>query len=122
MNAHDHFLPHNARVVERTGAHIFFHLHSTGCRHWRDVLSIPGLAGLQLTIEANGPDLADLLSILRDILERLLLILFVDHGFAQLSEVLPRLPWEGLYLIVRSDRIPSDDDFHRFVARHWKRR
>ena len=117
----DHFLQYNADVVEHLGPCVHFHLHSTGYRHWRDVLAIPGLAGLQLTVEANGPDLRALLPMMREVLERSRLILFVDHGFADLPHVLPHLPREGLFLMVRADHVRSEEEFCRFVAANWKR-
>ena len=74
-----------------------------------------GLAGLELTVEANGPLLADLVPVLRQILERSRLILFVDHGFEHLAAVLRQLPVAGLYLLLRDDQVRSDDEFRSFV-------
>jgi hypothetical protein len=115
------FQKYNARIVEHCGPHVFFHLHSTGMRHWRDVLAIPGLAGLELTVEANGPPLADLVPVLREILETSRLILFVDHGFEHLASVLRQLPTAGLYLLLRDDQVRSDDEFRSFVGNQWGR-
>jgi hypothetical protein len=117
----DRFLPHNARIVESLGGQTLFHLHSTGYRHWREVLSMPGLAGLELTVEAGGPTLADLLPVLREVLERSRLILYVDGGFAELADVLPRLPREGLYVLLREQDVPTDNDFRRLVAAAWRK-
>ncbi len=116
----DVFRQHNARLVEHLGPHVFFHLHSTGMWHWREVLAIEGLAGLQLTVEANGPQLAELVPVLREILETSRLILFVDHGFEQLPAALGQLPSAGLYLLLRDDQVRDDDEFRRFVATHWQ--
>ncbi len=118
----DIFRKYNAAVVKHLGAHVLFHLHSTGFQHYRDVLSIPGLAGLELTVEANGPSLTDLVPVMREILERSRLILFVDQGIEQLPGVLRQLPREGLYLIVLEQHIHSDDEFRRLVNAGWNSR
>jgi len=114
------FREHNARLVRHLGSHVLFHLHSTGYGHYRDVLSIPGLAGLELTVEANGPPLPDLLPVLREVLEQSRLILYVDHGFEHLPSVLSRLPREGLYVLIPDRFIGSDDEFREFVRRVWR--
>jgi len=113
------FWPENCRVVERFGDHIVFHVHSTGFDHWRDVLEIPGLAGMELTIESNGPPLLDVVPVLREILERARLILCIDHGFDRLPEVLRQIPHEGLYLVINDRFIRSEADFRDFVATNW---
>ena len=115
----DIFLEHNAEVVRRLGGHVLFHLHSIACRHWRDVLGIPGLAGLEITVESKGPSLLEMVPLFQEILSRSRLILFVDHGFEQLSEALCRLPTEGLYVILPDDVISSDGQFRQFVAANW---
>jgi hypothetical protein len=115
----DLFIGCSAEVVRYLRDCVFFHLHSTGMRHWREVLSIEGLAGLQLTVEANGPPLSDLVPVLQEILERSRLILFLDNGFRQLAEVLRRVPSEGLYLILREDRFRNDGEYRRFIKTHW---
>ena len=66
-----------------------------------DVLDIPRIAGLQMTVEANGPQLSDLISVLREILERTRLILFVDSHFDQLQAT------------------TSDGDFKELLAANW---
>ena len=38
----DIFHRHNAELVQRLGTFVLFHLHSTGYRHYRHVLDIPG--------------------------------------------------------------------------------
>jgi hypothetical protein len=88
-------------------------------QHWRDVLAIRGLAGLQLTVEANGPPLVDLVPMLREILEQSRLILFVDHGFEHLSSALRQLPAAGLYLLLRDDQVRNNEEFRSFVKAHW---
>ena len=115
----DIFWEHNAAVVERLGRHVLFHLHSIACRHYRHVLSIPGLAGLEITVESKGPSLLELVPLFREILEQSRLIVLVDHGFEQLREALRRLPSEGLYLIIPDDAISSDGQFREFVAANW---
>jgi hypothetical protein len=100
-------MPLSAQIVEHLGRHVLFHLHSTGYRHYRHVLDIPGIAGLQVVVEANGPRLADMVPALREILERSRLILMVDGHMDQLPEALRRLPREGLYLIL-SDKFVQD--------------
>ena len=87
-------------MVEHLGGPVLFHLHSTGYAHFRYALDTPGLAGLQLTIEPNGPSLADMVADLHEILERTRLILLVDHGFEQLADVLRSLPTDGLYVLI----------------------
>jgi len=116
----DVFQKYNAAVVERLGPNVFFHLHTTGMRHWRDALAIPGLAGLELTVEANGPAIGDLLPAMREILEKSRLILFVDHGFSQLPDILRQLPREGLYVLLRDDHVRSDEEFHALMHRLWQ--
>ena len=113
------FQKYNAEIVDRCGPHVFFHLHSTGMQHWRDVLAINGLAGLQLTVEANGPPLVDLVPVLREILEKSRLILFVDHGFECLAAVLRQLPAAGLYLLLRDDQVRNNEEYRSFVKAHW---
>ncbi len=118
----DIFLEHNAQVVEKLGRHVLFHLHSIACQHYRHVLSIPGLAGLEITVESKGPSLLELVPLFRQVLERSRLILLVDHGFEQLPEALCRLPAEGLYLIIPQDVLSSDGQFRQFVAGNWRGR
>lgn len=110
------FREFSAEIVRHLGAYVLFHLHSTGFRHYRDVLEIPGIAGLQLTVELNGPPLIDMAPALRAILERSRLILLVDAWYEQLREVLPKLPREGLYLIVSDKFIGSDAEFDNLAA------
>ncbi|HEX9118011.1 MAG TPA: hypothetical protein VGA61_18230 [Anaerolineae bacterium] len=116
----DLFQPLNAAAVARMGPHTLFHLHSTGLRHWSDVLGVPGLAGLEITIESNGPRLADLLPILRTVLERSRLMLFVDAWFEDLPEVLCRVPHDGLYLIISDRFINTEEVFRAFCAANLK--
>lgn len=117
----DLFMKYSAQVVRHLGACVVFHLHSTGFRHFRHLLDIPGLAGLQMTVEANGPPLIDLLPAFREILERSRLLLFMDHRFEELPAVLPRLPSEGLYLAVPEARLPSEGAFLEFTRTCWGR-
>lgn len=115
----DTFMKYSQQVVDHIGSCVLFHLHSTGFAHYRDVLGIPGLAGLQLTVEANGPSLADLLNPLRDILERSRLILFIDHYYEQARDVLKKLPADGLYVILPDRFVRSDEEYRRFLAECW---
>lgn len=115
----DIFMPLNAAVVEWLGPHTLFHLHSSGLRHFRHVLDIPGLAGLEITVEAVGPTLADLAPILREILERSRLMLFVDEHFEQLPDVLRSIPHDGLYLIISDKYIRDEAERRAFVAAQW---
>ena len=116
---HDVFLVHEARLVEHTGKYTFFHLHSTGYADYRHVLDIPGLAGLEITVEANGPSLLDLEPVMQEILQRTRLILFVDAYFEELSEVARRLPRDGLYVMVSDKFVSSEEDFRSLLARTW---
>ncbi len=113
----DFFMELNAEIVRRLGPHVLFHLHSTGYRHYRDVLRIPGLAGLEITIEANGPNLTDMLPALREILERTRLVLMIDGYFDQLPEVFRRLPHDGLYLLVSGNCVRSEAEFEELRLR-----
>ena len=113
------FLPCSAQVVRHLGAHVLFHLHSTGYQHYRHVLDVPGLAGVELTVEANGPPLADLVPACREILERSRLLLCVDHRFDELAAVLPSLPREGLYVVLPETHLPTEAEFCRFIKRAW---
>ncbi len=72
------FREFGAEIARRFAPWVLFHLHSTGYRHWRHVLDVPEIAGLELTVEANGPPLAGLVPDLRAMLERSRLILVVD--------------------------------------------
>ena len=113
------FMPLNTAVVEQLGQHVFFHLHSTGCRHYADVMNVPGLAGLELTLETVGPTLRDLAPMCREILERTRLILHVATGFEFLPEILSTLPREGLYLVIPDKFIPTDTAYRDFIGAHW---
>lgn len=115
----DLFMELTAELVAHVGDYVVFHLHSTGCKYYRHVLDVPGIAGLELTLEQNGPPLSDLVPMLREILERSRLILFVDAFFEQLGLALRQLPRAGLYLVISDKFIPSEDEFRRFAATHW---
>ena len=115
----DVFMELNADIVKRFGSCFFFHFHSTGFQFWRDVMAIPGLAGIELTIEENGPRLIGLAPVLREILERTRLILFVYHYFEDVREILKSIPHDGLYLIISDKFITSDDEYRAFIASVW---
>ena len=89
---------------------------------YRDVLGIPGLAGLEITVEENGLPLRELVPVLQEILERSRLILFVYHFFEDLPEVLRMIPHEGLYVVISDKFIRMDDEFRRFIKENWKSR
>ncbi len=111
----DLFLKYNAEIVRRLGPHVIFHLHSTGFAHFQQVLEIPELAGLQMTIEANGPPLEQLLPVFREVLERSRLMIFADHRYEELAALLPRLPTAGLYVVVPQRFVSTEADFVRFL-------
>ena len=116
----DLFRPLDAQVVKHLPGPVLFHLHSTGYAHFRHVLDTPDLAGLQLTVEANGPSLVDMAADLREILGRTRLILLVDHGFEHLADVLRRLPTDGLYVLIPDRYLESDEAFVEFVQDVWR--
>jgi hypothetical protein len=115
----DLFLRYNTELVARLGKYTFFHLHSTGYRHYRHVLEIPGIAGLELTVETNGPSLAELVPALRAILERCRLILQVDGHFEELPAALRALPKEGLYLVLSDKFIPDEKAYRDFLENNF---
>lgn len=110
------FREHDQRMVAALGPGVFFHLHSTGMAHWPDVLEIDGLAGLELSVERIGPPLADLTPMIRAVLERSRLILFVEHHIYQLPQLLRDVPHEGLFVIVPDTHLPTEEAFQRFLA------
>lgn len=111
----DIFQPLNQKIVDHLGSCVFFHLHSTGYAHFRDILKIEGLAGLELTIEQNGPSLRDILPDLKEILERSRLILYVEAYVEELVEVIRQLPKAGLYLQVPTTHVQSESDFQNLM-------
>jgi hypothetical protein len=113
------FMEEDARLVERLGPYTLFHLHATGYGHYRHVLDLPGLAGLELTLEAAGPPLRELVPMLREVLERTRLILFVDAHFGDLREALRQLPADGLYLMVSDKFVSSDEEFRELCTSVW---
>jgi len=112
----DIFMQFNAAIVNHLGPYVLFHLHSTGCKHYTHVLNIPGIAGVEITMETIGPTLQDLVPVFREILEKSRLILQVCTGFQYLPQALRRLPREGLFLIIPSKYIPTDEAFREFVS------
>lgn len=115
----DLFMNYAEQAVRHVGSYAIFHLHSTGLQHLPHVLRIPGLAGIQITIEANGPPLADLLPAFRNILEQSRLLLFLDHRFEELAAILPHLPRAGLYLAIPERCLPSEAAFLLFIKAYW---
>jgi hypothetical protein len=115
----DLFLEDEIRLVDHLGPHTFFHVHSTGYAHYPHLLEIPGLAGIQLTVEANGPSLVSLLPVMQEIQRRMRLIVFVDAYFEELSEACKQLAPDGLYIMVSDKFLDSDEEYREFVARTW---
>lgn len=112
----DIFMQHNAEFVKHLGNCVFFHMHSTGFKHYKHVLNIPGLAGIQMTVESNGPPMKQLMPVFKDILEQSRLILFADNRFEELSGILSELPSEGLYVVVPEVFISSDAEYIEFLS------
>ena len=117
----DIFMQYNTAVVKHLGPYVLFHLHTTGYRHYAHVLNIPGIAGLEMTLETIGPTLQDLVPVFREILEKSRLILHVCTGFEHLPEALRKLPREGLFLVIPDKYIPTDKAFREFTTANWKR-
>jgi len=111
----DIFMPCNAALVRRLGNYVLFHLHSTGCRHYKHVLDIPGIAGIELSVETVGPTLDELVPVFREILERSRLMLHVLSGFEQLPGILRKLPWQGLSVFIPDRFISSDQRWKSFI-------
>jgi hypothetical protein len=84
-------------------------------------MNIPGIAGVEMTLETIGPTLRDMVPVFREILEKTRLILQVCTGFEYLAEALRKLPREGLYLVIPSKFIPTDEAFREFIAANFPR-
>ncbi len=97
-----------------------FHLHSTGCQHYKHVLNIPGIAGLEMVLETTGPTALDLLPVFREILEKSRLMLHVWSGFEQLPQVLSKLPKEGLFLAISDRFVRNDKQYRDFTRANWE--
>ncbi len=115
----DLFLDHEMRLVEHLGPYTFFHVHATGYAHYPHLLKIPGLAGIQMTVESNGPSLQALVPVMQEILQRTRLIIFVDAFFDELADVAKKLPRDGLYVMVSDKFVESEDAYHDLLARAW---
>jgi hypothetical protein len=107
-------------VVNHLGKYVIFHLHSTGYKHYRHVLNIPGIAGLEFVLESIGPTPLDLVPVFREILEKSRLMLHVSSGFEYLPQVLRQLPTEGLFVAIPDKYIPNDQAFREFTNAIWK--
>ena len=46
-------------------------------------------------------------------------ILLVDSRFDELPEILPKLPDDGLFLVIQDRFIPDEPAFQEFVASYW---
>ena len=115
----DIFMQNDAEVVRQLGEHVIFHLHTTGYRHYKDVLNIPGIAGLEIALESIGPTALDLVPVFREILEKSRLILNVGTGFELLPQVLRKLPQEGLFLSIPDKYLRNDQQFRDFTKAVW---
>jgi hypothetical protein len=116
----DIFMPLSEDIVRHLGPCCFFHLHTTGYLHYKHVLNIPGLAGLEVTLETIGPTLLDLVPVFREILEKTRLILHACTGFEYLPEVLRKLPRDGFFVLIPSKYIPTEKAFCQLVSENWK--
>jgi len=117
----DIFMQFNAEIVKHLGPYALFHFHSTGYKHYQHVMSIPGIAGVEMTLETIGPTLRDLVPVFREILEKTRLILQVCTGFEYLPEALRKLPQEGLFLVIPSKYIPTNESYREFVSANFQR-
>ena len=117
----DIFMQFNAAIVEHLRPYVLFHFHSTGYKHYTHVMNVPGIAGVEMTLETIGPTLQDMVPVFREILEKTRLILQVCTGFEYLPEALRKLPREGLFLVIPSKYIPTDEAFNEFIAANFQR-
>jgi len=115
----DIFMKYNAEIVNSLGQYVLFHLHSTGYKHYKEVLQIPCIAGIHIAIEKSGPRLREIVPVLKEILKKSRLIIFVHHFFQELPEVLKQLPHEGLYLLISDKFIKSEKEFRSFIKSVW---
>lgn len=115
----DIFMQFNATIVKHLGPHVLFHFHSTGYKHYTHVMNIPGIAGVEITLETIGPTLQDLVPVFRNILEKSRLILQVSTGFEYLPAALRKLPKEGLFLVIPSKYISTNKEFREFISANW---
>jgi hypothetical protein len=113
----DLFMQNNAELVRHLGTHVMFHLHSTGYQHYKHVLNIPGIAGLEMVLESIGPTALDLVPVFREILEKSRLMLHIGNGFEHLPQVVNKLPKEGLFIAIADKYIRNDEEFHDFVGK-----
>ena len=116
----DLFMQNNVELVRHMGNHVMFHLHSTGFQHYKHILDIPGMGGIEMVLESIGPTAVDLVPVFREILEKSRLMLHVSTGFEALREALPKLPKEGLYVAIADKFIPNDGEFADFTNAMWK--
>lgn len=115
----DYFAACAAQVVDLLGGHVLYHLHDTGFDHWRHLLDVPGLAGVELTVEPIGPSLHDLEPVLREIAERSRLYLMVDSHFDEFTDVVRRLPTDGVCVSVSDKFVRSDAEYRELLAATW---
>ena len=113
------FMPLNEAIVKHLGSSVFFHFHSTGHQHFTHVINLPGIAGLQMSMESIGPTLLDMVPVFQQILGKTRLMLQVCTGFEYLPEALRQLPHEGLYIIIPSKYIPTDSAFREFIRANF---
>ena len=117
----DYFSACAAEIVSHLGSRVMYHLHSTGFGHWRHLLDIPGLAGVELTVEPIGPSLHDLAPILREIAERSRLLLMVDSHFDEFVDVVGKLPTDGVYVGVSDKYVRNNDEYLELLSATWPR-
>ncbi len=117
----DTFMRNNAELVEHMGKYVLFHLHTTGYKHYKHVLNIPGIARLEMALESIGPTALDMVPVFREILEKSRLILHVGTGFEHLPRVLSKLPTEGLFVAIPDKYIRNDQEFREFTTAIWNR-
>jgi hypothetical protein len=117
----DIFMQFNAAIVKHLGSYVLFHFHSTGYKHYTHVINVPGIAGVEMTLETIGPTLQDMVPVFREILEKTRLILQVCTGFEYLRDALRKLPHEGLFLVIPCKYIPTDEAFKEFITANFQR-
>jgi hypothetical protein len=82
-------------------------------------MNLPGIAGLQMSMESIGPTLLDMIPVFQQILGKTRLMLQVCSGFEYLPEALRKLPHDGLYVIIPSRYIPTDAAFRELIRANF---
>jgi hypothetical protein len=115
----DYFSACAAEIVKHLGSHVIYHVHSTGFGHWRHLLDVPGLAGVELGVEPIGPSLHELEPMLLEIAERSRLLLMVDGHFDEFTDVVRKLPTDGVCVGVSDKFVKSDAEYRDLMAATW---